>query len=205
MRAPHVRSTAPWMMIAVAVAGALLSCSPHPGTGGNPSAAPEVNEMSGEAHGQRPFSRLTDAVVAGDVGEVDRLLGSGADPNSRDPSNVPALAIAASRKHAAIVRSLLRAGADPNQTVYVPARGLFDAPILAFPAGNGGLEVLDALLNAGADPGRHDRSGATPLMAAAFRGHEAVVGRLIASGADLEARDEEGQTALMFASNAGQL
>jgi ankyrin repeat protein len=125
--------------------------------------------------------------------------------NSRDPAGVLALAIAASRQNAAICRSLLHGGADPNRTVFDALRGLFDDPILPSPAANGSLEVLDALLIAGADPDGHDCTGATPLMTAAYRGHEAIVARLIASGADLEAKDEEGQTALMFASNAGQL
>src|SRR5262249_55085568 len=78
-----------------------------------PRAVPEANAMTQRTHGPELSRRLTEAVAAGDAAAVDRWLGTGADPNSRDPAGVLVLAIAASRKDVTICRSLLRGGADP--------------------------------------------------------------------------------------------
>ena len=56
-------------------------------------------------------TNLVDAVRAGDVGRVELLLDSGADPNNRSPYNGP-LHDAARLGSAEITTSLIQAGAD---------------------------------------------------------------------------------------------
>lgn len=50
---------------------------------------------------------------------------------------------------------------------------------------------------------RESRNGATPLMVAAFEGHEDVVRILLEAGADVNAKDAEGNTALSLATTRG--
>lgn len=50
-----------------------------------------------------------------------------------------------------------------------------------------------------------DRTGLTPLMAAAFSGKEEAVKVLLEAKALVDLKDEKGYTALMFAANAGKL
>lgn len=71
-------------------------------------------------------------------------------------------------------------------------------------AGNDRVRV-DELLALGVDPNVRDATGLTPLMSAAFMGHDGILRTLIARDAVLDGQDERGYTALMFACNAGKL
>lgn len=150
-------------------------------------------------------ARLVNAVVEGKVEEVRRALKDGADANCRDDSGSPAVIIAASRQDAEVVKALLAGGADPNVIYHNPKEGLRQSPAVNFAAANGALDVLNALLSAGANVHARDATGLTPLMAAAFMGHEEIVKALVERGARLEDKDDNGYTALMFAANAGRV
>ena len=61
------------------------------------------------------------------------------------------------------------------------------------------------LLAQGADPNGRSPEGTTPLMVAAYFGHESVITALINAGADVNAQDESGRTALLQAVGMRQI
>jgi len=62
--------------------------------------------------------------------------------------------------------------------------------------------VLAMLLKAGADVNSRTDDGCTPLLIAAFNGHEAVLVALLEAGAQMTALDD-GRTPLMAAMSGG--
>ena len=97
------------------------------------------------------------------------------------------------------VRSLLKSGAEPNQTAP-------DGSTAVHWAVHGdNLAMLNALLDAGAKPDTVTRYKITPLTLAAQNGNAALVERLLAAGANPDAASEEGQTALMTAARNGSV
>ena len=60
------------------------------------------------------------------------------------------------------------------------------------------------LLEAGAEKEAKSNAGFTPLSAAAYHGHDAVVRLLLEAGADKEATDEWGQTPIIWAYRFGR-
>ena len=61
--------------------------------------------------------KLVDAIVAGDVQQVDQLLEDGADPNGTiDRTEIRPLHFAVQNNHQSVVDALLKAGADPTLT-----------------------------------------------------------------------------------------
>ena len=67
----------------------------------------------------------------------------------------------------------------------------------------GDLERVRQLIQDGQDVNRGDRYGITPLMDAAYKGHDQVVHELIRAGADVNGKDDYKQTALHKASGSG--
>ena len=59
------------------------------------------------------------------------------------------------------------------------------------------------LLEAGADKEAKNKYGDTPLIKAAYKGHEAVVPLLLEAGADKEAKNKDGITPLIAAAEKG--
>jgi ankyrin repeat protein len=145
---------------------------------------------------------LFEAILVSDRERVELLLESGLSANLQ-VDGTPALAVAARNQQTEIVRTLVKHGANVNAR----ATGGQDreTPILSFPAANGANEVLELLLEVEAVPDAADVTGATPLMCAAYMGHEKNVESLIRHRAGLECRDEAGFTALMFAAKGGRL
>jgi len=72
-----------------------------------------VSFAAGCARGRRQEA-LREAIVAGDAGEVKKLLHGGVDPNTRGPRGATCLHVAAYLGHVEVVRLLLEAGADVN-------------------------------------------------------------------------------------------
>ncbi|KAL7966317.1 ankyrin repeat-containing domain protein [Trichoderma sp. SZMC 28014] len=65
-------------------------------------------------------------------------------------------------------------------------------------------EVAELLLARGADTTAKDTKGWTPLLLAAYNGHEAIARLIIESGADTEARNNERFTPLLHAASNGR-
>ncbi len=61
------------------------------------------------------------------------------------------------------------------------------------------------LLKEGINPNRSDKTGLSPLMAAAYSGKDDVLKCLIEYKCNIDDKDASGYTALMFASNAGHV
>jgi ankyrin repeat protein len=122
---------------------------------------------------------------------------------------------------AAMVRTLLQAGADPNLALL-----LGETPLMAA-SRSGNPDVAAQLLDKGAKPNTRGARGQTALMWAVSEQHPEVVKVLVAHGADLHAKSDVwsdmmavpphgkpeynrliphgGDTALMFAARVGDL
>ena len=135
-------------------------------------------------------TELIDAVRAGDVRTVQRLLGGQpALASSRDTDGTSVVLLAYTNGHRRVLDALLAAGSDLD---------VFDAAAL------GHVNQLEILL--GLDPslaGSEDAAGTTPLHLAARYGHAAAARRLLDAGADPSARSATGETAADLARAAG--
>lgn len=135
--------------------------------------------------------------------------------------------------HAAIVRTLLEQGADPNADDEVGAPVLMwcmrrhvvrkitallveygadpnrcdrtGTPMLVEAARYNDAATVTWLLTVGADPHTRNRRGWTPLIAVVQEDRVEIVARLLAVGADPNARDQLGWPALMHVTTHGLL
>lgn len=152
--------------------------------------------VNGE-HGGPAEARLMDAVVTADVGRVEKALASGANPNRMTPHGGHAqapwkIALRQARPNrpetAAIVRALLKAGANPEVAWgEEPSRsGGYSVqgadPILEA-VSTESPDVARALLQAGLDP----RLGQVALELAVERGNAEIVHLLVEAGVDVNA------------------
>jgi ankyrin repeat protein len=125
---------------------------------------------------------LFEAIYAGDVARIEKILERGADPNAKNPEGSPALAEAALYADARAVTTLLQHGADPNVR---DARG---ATALIFAAGDRAKAL--PLLAKGASVNVRTAAGRTPLLiAAGVDGNYDVVKAILDRGADVNEKD----------------
>lgn len=89
--------------------------------------------------------------------------------------------------HPTVVRRLLQAGADPNETDDEGETALHQA------AWRGHTSVMELLLDGEADPNTKDKTGQTPLHQAASNGSKDVVQLLLDKGAEPRATDNDGR------------
>jgi ankyrin repeat protein len=140
--------------------------------------------------------QIWDAAHAGDVTQVEALLGDGADANARCTARggLPtALITAAFGGHTDLVRFLLERGADPE----IPNGQGRTALMLA--ADQGHADAVTLLLEKGARPERQDYMGQTALHIAGWQGYTSAVKALLRGGASPETRDRTGNTPLALA------
>lgn len=194
-----------------------------------------IGELLGEHETARyraslvPVS-LHQAVIAGNVEEVKRLLGQGMPVNTRDDDNRTALMIAADRRDRALVELLIAHGAEvrvrsaQGDTPLIDAAEGEDSALVALllasgaevnaannfgdtalirAAIHGRKEAATVLLANGALIDEKDNGGWTALHWAAFQGHAAIVKLLLDEGADIAAKTQHGRTALQVAAQRG--
>lgn len=149
-----------------------------------------------DAEGRTP---LMHAVAAGSVGLTRVLLSRGVDPDARDGKCRTALfgALAhAPDRSVALIRELLRAGANPEK---VATNG--ETPLGIGLAGSG--QAVRNWLNWPAWKLPHRRLRASDVVAAAASGDRCAVDKLLALGLPLDAIDDQGATALIRAAGNG--
>ncbi|HEV3468426.1 MAG TPA: ankyrin repeat domain-containing protein [Pyrinomonadaceae bacterium] len=117
--------------------------------------------------------------------------------DGRQPANTQKVTAAVNAGDAALVKSLLAAGASPN------AAGYNGRTVLMRAASSGRAEVVRALLDAGADVDAKKEDGATALVLAVFFGHAEIVRLLLAAGADPSAPTPQGVPLFEWAEAAG--
>lgn len=140
------------------------------------------------------YEGLHAAVVGGRASEVEELVQAGGDIEARDGNGRTPLVVATFRRDTAAARALLQAGANPNAL----DNQSYDALTVA--AVQGDIAMLKLLLASGANARAITSPyGGTALIAAAHRGHVAVVEALIAAKAPVNHVNNLGWTALIEA------
>lgn len=143
-------------------------------------------------------TELLDAVMAGDLTQVARVLKNGADVNAANEEGTTALMLAAGLGKLDLVEHLIKSGATVDAT---DARGwtaLMKA-LFNYEMNRGFPDVVQALIDAGANIEHQITYGTRPLMLAAGYGEAGVVDVLLAAGADVNAKNEGGRTARVMA------
>jgi hypothetical protein len=118
-----------------------------------------------------------------------------------DPGNLSANArflVAARNADAAAMKRELAAGAA------IDSRNRLGESALIIVLKKDRADLAALLLDAGANVNQAALNGITPLMAAAYGGHEAIVKRLLAQGADPHPVDRLNKTAMVYAAGEGR-
>ena len=135
-----------------------------------------------------------DALIQGDIEQVERFLDEGTQVDARDAEGITALMYASYHGQESIVNLLIERGANINASEYVDGRtALMDSSI------NGQSEMVELLLNHGADINAKSNTGWTALMWAVERKRNEVVALLVERGAYLDSMNDDGKTAVTVA------
>jgi cytohesin len=173
---------------------------------------------------------LREAVVAGNLKQVQAFIDGKADLSAKGKDGKTALILAAENGRADVLAALLAAGADPEATdfdlwkplTWAAAKGRLECvkillekgtkaagsgggwadSALIRAAANGHTEVVRAMLDKGADPNSRDMTSRA-LIRAVDGNHGETVKALLDAKADLNIYDANGQTALMHAAANG--
>jgi ankyrin repeat protein len=131
-------------------------------------------------------------------------LARGASPDARSPALLGAtpLMLAAVMNDAALVKTLLEAGADPNLRSSIGKTAVIEA--VSNIAGDK-TAILETLLEAGADPELADGDGWTPAIWATYQDRPEALRTLLKHGADPNASDRHGETVLQYAVSGGHV
>lgn len=130
-----------------------------------------------------------------DTLEVRRLLKQKANPNAVDSENGGRTALLCAILSVDLNKISMKA--EEREKI---RKSMSDENRDAMDTFRGNLEYVSLLLNAGADPNLTDKSGRTPLMAAAMCGNEDECKLLLKFNANLNSADRTKPTPLMFAS-----
>ena len=136
---------------------------------------------------------LVRAAARGDTDRVRRLLGDGADADSRDASGRTAVTAAAAGEHVDVVRALVDAGADVDRQ----DRDRNNPLLLS--GENGNVALLREVLRARPNLRATNRFGGTALIPASDRGHVDMVRALLRTDIPIDHVNRLGWTALLEA------
>ena len=141
------------------------------------------------------------AAKYGNLPAVRALLKAGEGINkSLCRNNWTVLRVAAFHSHVALVKELIKAGADVNmQVTDVAIPGNSNYTALHCAASKCYTTIIMELIKGGADVNIASSDGTTPLHMAAEKGHEAGVVALMYAGADINAVMRDGHTPLSVA------
>ncbi|TWH99751.1 hypothetical protein IP90_03059 [Luteimonas cucumeris] len=142
-----------------------------------------------DAQGDKGMNVLQYALAAQNPDGLKALLDNGADPSRPGLGGSTVIHNAAITDDAVYLEILLAHRADPDAP-----HGVTGAAPLASAAGPRTDKQFRLLLSAGADPDRADRTGNTPLHAAAMINAGAHVLALLKAGANPRAKNAQGQT-----------
>ena len=153
---------------------------------------------------EAPQGLLNSTILRGDVAAIEKLLDDPrVDVNWHTPKTGSALGVAAAYaqpNQGAIVRLLLRRGANPNIATDENMTPLHSA------AYHGYADIVKVLIDAGAEVNTAEsRYGFTPLAYAARSGSVEVIKLLIDAGADRAIQVENGRTPIAVAGQYGNL
>jgi ankyrin repeat protein len=139
------------------------------------------------------------AARGGSGEDVELLIAAGADVAAVGADKRSAIHCAGEQGHAEVIRTLVHAGANCNQTAGNGMTPLWMSCL------NGQLGSVTALLEAKADVNQAKTDdGATPLYIACERGHGSIVEALLGRGADVnQAKTDTGATPLYIACERG--
>lgn len=159
---------------------------------------------------QADCSPLFSAISREDIGEIEKLLAKGADPNDGcDPKKGTPFTVALVEERYQVADFLLAHGADPNFQLTVPdgareeIKRYGHMSLLHAVAGDGPKGLAEWLLSHGANPNLEAGNGATPLhLAVAFDNTE-VAEVLLDHCVDPTIRDNQGKSALDLAVEKG--
>lgn len=143
---------------------------------------------------------LIEAIRNEDVAGVEALLKKGARVRTADQQGDKPIQIAAGRGNIDIVRALIGAGADVNESGSDATAGLTP---LHRAVSQGDLDVVELLLDNGADVNVNTSSFDTPFISAVRRGHRDITELLASRGADPNAANNQGNTPLHLAASYG--
>lgn len=113
------------------------------------------------------------AAKNGDVGEVKRLVSTGADIEIRDANRRTPLMLATLANHVEVAKILIEKGANVNAQDHIK-----DSPFL-YAGANGYLEIGKLCLTHGADFKVYNRYGGSALIPASEKGHVETVAELL--------------------------
>ncbi|XP_032884463.1 cyclin-dependent kinase 4 inhibitor C [Amblyraja radiata] len=130
--------------------------------------------------------KLTSAAAKGDSKEVNSLLENGVQADAINKFGRTALQVM-QMGHSIIAKSLLKAGAKPNQQDHGGFTPAHDA------AREGFLDTLKTLVDFGANVNIENSEGNLPIHLAAQEGHTDVV-TFLAKESNLTFKNENGQT-----------
>jgi ankyrin repeat protein len=126
------------------------------------------------------------------------LLAKEPELNRGFPGGTPPLHLAAGTGNAAMVKLLIRSGANVNSR-----DDLWTTPLHAAAMYGGDRQAIEALVAAGADIEASDKQGVTPLMLAGRSGTLKAVETLAAHGASLDAKGSNGLPVIGYAALGG--
>lgn len=141
---------------------------------------------------------LLSAVIAGHMNVIEMLVKHGASLDVKGKDEATCLGIAVSWGQEAVLRFLLKQGADIEEICDNRGR----TPI-SVAAAFGHLSLVQLLLKLGAKIEWKDWDKMTPLLRAVRGGHRTVVEHLVQHGANIECVDETGTTPLNAAVKCG--
>jgi len=135
------------------------------------------------------------AVRAGKMADIARMVESGESLNRLDRNGMTPLLYAVQLKNGEMLAYILA------NEVNIEQAGPSGDTALIHAVRHGMVGMVDMLLRAGADINKQDRYGVTPLMKAVEHGHAALVKKLLMEGASMAITDYTGRDVLYYADN----